>query len=359
MQIKIVILSEQESYTNRLCAYINERYRDSFQMIRATTKENAIRLAQENRADLFMMDDGGDVQPSELPKRCLFVLLTDKKGVSKIDDSYAVYMYQAVPAICDDLKNIYAAGLDREKAELRSISNGYKKIITFIPGAGGVGTSTAAAACATMLANKGQNVLYLNLEKNGMADLYFKGQGGSDFGDVIYALARDNGTVGVRIDSAMRRNDHGVYYIPACRQVLDMADLNAGHLEEMFKAIEGIEKIDWVIVDMDFEFNEKVYQQIMRSHATVVVTDGRKTSDVKTRRLLQGLQVYADKQSKFPLNRICLLYNRVGSYSKERIRDMSFKIVGEINRVSNAEVNEIVRWIAEQRYSVFLDVFRM
>ena len=359
MQIKIVILSKHEKYVERLCAYIREHYPDSFQFIPATIKDNALKLAQDNRADFFLTDDGQEIQLSELPKRCQIVLLTESKNISKIGNYDAVYMYQAIPVICDSLKNIYATILEREKVELKSISDGYKKIITFLPGAGGVGCSTAAAACARILAKKRQNVLYLNLEQYGSADLYFNGQGGFDFGDIIYALARDNGTVQVRLDSAMRRDDGGVYFISGCRQVLDMADMNAGYLEELFKAIGGIKRIDWVIVDMDFDFSERVFQQINRSHAVVIVTDGRQTSDLKTRRVLQGLQLYADKQPKFPLNRICLLYNRVGSDSGCRIRDMSFKIVGEINRVANAEVNEIVQWIADQRDAAFLDIFKM
>ena len=359
MQIKVTILSGHEKYVSRLCAYIKDHFRDSFQLIQATSRENAVRLAQDNRVDLFIMDEEQDVVPAELPRRCQIVLFTDKKGISKIGSFDAVYMYQAVPVICDSLKNIYATGLEKEKVELKSISDGYKKIITFLPGAGGVGCSTAAAACAKILAKKGQSVLYLNLEQCGMADLYFTGQGRSDFGDIVYALARDNGTVQVRLDSAMRREDGGVYYISGCKQVLDMVDLDAGYMDELFKAINGIKKIDWVIVDMDFEFSEKVYEQISRSHATVIVTDGRHSSDLKTRRTLSGLQIYADSQTKFPLNRICLLYNRVGSDSVYRIKDMNFKTVGVINRVSNAEVHEIVQWIADQRDMVFQDIFMM
>ena len=43
--------------------------------------------------------------------------------------------------------------------------DGETKIITFLPVAGGVGSSTMAAACSYNIAARGKRVLYLNLEQ--------------------------------------------------------------------------------------------------------------------------------------------------------------------------------------------------
>ena len=90
---------------------------------------------------------------------------------------------------------------------------------------GGVGGSSAAAACAMRFAQKGKRALYLNLERFGSADVFFSAEGSSSLGDVIYAVKSQKGNLEIRLESSVKRDGSGVFFFSPPKLALDTAEL--------------------------------------------------------------------------------------------------------------------------------------
>ena len=70
--------------------------------------------------------------------------------------------------------------------------------------AGGTGTSSMAAAC-TCSKGRGNNVLYLNLEKFGSSDVFFSGEGQFDLSDIIFALKGRKANLAMKLQSCVKK----------------------------------------------------------------------------------------------------------------------------------------------------------
>lgn len=139
----------------------------------------------------------------------------------------------------------------------------------------------------------GGSVLYLNLESFGAADVYFSGDGDFDFSRVIYALAMSNGTTLMKMESSVKKDPSGVFFYSGCANALDMLELDQEVLDSLFEEIESLTQFEWIIVDMDFALEEKVYRQLERSHANIFVSDGRETANTKLERCLNAIEILA------------------------------------------------------------------
>jgi hypothetical protein len=99
---------------------------------------------------------------------------------NRFSDKLEVYSFTDTQAAMQNLKpsriNVFIAGDAFD--------------IDFVSASGGVGSSSAAVACAKNFAASGQKTAYLNLEQFGSVEPFFSGVGQTDFSDVIFALKR-------------------------------------------------------------------------------------------------------------------------------------------------------------------------
>lgn len=351
MKIKVFILTEDKVYAEKLFKYLEKHYRDQIELIIFTQIDKALLEMQRMRPDVVMLGEEFWEDDIPFPANSEVVFLSEQSEIETIQGKKAIGKYQKVSTIYKELVDICSEKKSVDAITIKKNGKGTQKIISFYACAGGTGTSTAAAACARRLAERGECVLYLNLESFGIADVYFSGDGGFDLSRVIYALAMSNGTTLMKMESSVKKDPSGVFFYSGCANALDMLELNDEEMDLLFEGIGNMTQFDWIVVDMDFALEEKVYRQIERSYSNVFVSDGRETANVKVERCLNALETLAEQRETLPLNRIFIMYNRFSGKGSGKVKDLGFKEIGGINRFENATAKELVQLIAQN--SVF------
>lgn len=353
MKLKVVMLTKDHEYAKRFMNMVMNRYEQELELSVFSQFDLAMKKVVQSKSDILLAEKDLMEEGVELPQYCGLVYLVDKAGITTIDDNKAIMKYQKVEDIRTELMDVYAERVGSENIGMFSAS-GDCKILTFYSGAGGVGASTVAAACAEYIAKeKKEGVLYLNLEQTGYADQHFHAEGSQDFSKVLYALSINNAGSRIKMEGALRKTTSGVYYYAASPSALDMLEVDGSMMENMLLELQNMGLFRWIIVDMDFQLSEKTYEQMERSVKTIMVSNGTEIANGKLFRKLQAIEVIAEQRENFPVNRIYVLYNRFGSKTGKKIQDISFKTIGGINRIEEMNIHELRQIMLNSKKDVF------
>ena len=353
MKLKVVILTQDQKYAERFLEAVMLRFAESMEVSVFSRTDRAVAKALQSRSDIFLSDIGMISDDVQLPKYCSLVYFVDKKEIAVIDNHRAIMKYQSLDAIYKCLLDVYADQIGSDNIGVYSGSQ-ESRIITFFSGAGGVGASTMAAACAEYIAKeKKESVIYLNLEQTGAADQYFKADGNQDFSKVLYALSIYNNGSRMKMESALKQDQSGVYFYSCSSSALDMLELYEDMIDNLFHALNEMKLFQWIVVDMDFSLTEQVYRQIERSVKTVMVSDGSQQANYKLTRKLKALELISEQREAFPINRIFLLYNRFSSKNGERLENTAFKTAGGVNRIEADSQTELIQMLVSSKGTVY------
>lgn len=356
MKITVVILTKDKKYASAFMNEMMNRYSNQLEISVFSKAELALNKVSQMHCDIFWADRDLVDSDTQLPKSCSLVYMSELKGVESIEGIPVVMKYQSVDEIYSNFLDIYA---NKGPVEM-GYGNLDTKILTFLGGAGGVGTSTVAVACAKYIAQeKKESVLYLNLEETGTADLYFHAEGQQDFGKVLYALFMNNSGSAMKVKSALKQDISGVYFYSGAHQAMDMLDVNEEVMEDLFKALNKIDMFKWIIVDMDFQLSEKVFQQMGRSAKTILLSDGSIGANQKLARKIDALQLVETQNEKLSLNRVSLLYNRFRSVSGKHLSNATIETIGKISRVEASDDSEVIQFMVTSKKLLFEEMLKM
>ena len=354
MKIRVAILDKDEGYLNRIVSVFSTRYADKLELYSFTDLDVAVSNLLQAKIDVFLANDMFEIDESWLPNRCGFAYFVDSADLVTVRDQRTVCKYQKADLIFKQILNIYAEHAG-DVSGLR-LSDDTARIILFTPVSGGVGASTAAAAYAIHLAAEGKNVLYLNLEKMGSADMFFKAEGQFDMTDIIFALKssisytsarqqkKKGANLALKLESSVRQDKHGVYFFAQSKNALDMLELDNEDILRLLNELQFSGQYHDIILDCDFSLDSETLKIWNRAHSIVWVGDGTECSNHKLKRGYEALRAL-DTGLDIPLiNRVLLFYNKFGSYNSKKLTDIGLREIGDsrIYKVDKADL------IAEQ-----------
>lgn len=344
MKIKLAILDKDKSYLTRMVSAFNLKYSDKFELYSFTDQNTALEALNTTKIDVLLASDSFLVEVDQLPKRCAFAYLVDTADIESLHNQQAISKFQKAELIYKQILSVYS-----EKA---SSITGFKmmdesgKVVAFCSAAGGVGSSTMAAAYGVRMANQGSRVLYLNLELLGGADLFFAGQGQFDMSDVIFAIKSRKTNLPIKLASCVKQDPRGVYFYSTAKIALDMVELKPEDIIHLISEIKLTGAYDYLILDMDFSLADGMLSIYRQAQAIVMVGDGSVESNTKTERACAALAII-DQNTDVPLvNRIVLAYNKVSSKGSQSANVPGIKILGGAPRFSGAETQQIVNQLA-------------
>lgn len=349
MKIRVAILEQDEIYLNRLKSVFSVKYADKLEVYSFTEAEIALQSLRELKIDVFLADVAFSPEEAALPAGCAFAVLTDRADVEKFGDTPAVCKFQKADTLYRQILGLYA-----EKAAtltgVRPDGEGCRTV-AFISAAGGTGCSTAAAACAVYFARKGKRVLYLNLEKLGSADVFFRGEGSAGLGDVIYAIKSRKGNLALKLESAVKQDASGVFFYSAARLALDMAELSPGETRQIISTLRLSGGYDEIILDLDFSMEEEKLKLLEECGTVVFVADGAEASNAKLERAEASLNLLEQQREGRLLGRCGVLYNRFSSRTSRKAQVSVLREFGGIGRFEGYDTGRLLQELAEQ--SVF------
>ena len=345
MKIRIALLSSGSDYHRRLSAVLQARYSQEIEIYMFSEFEPALPVIQESRVEILLADEDCPVDAERLPRRCTLIYLSDIQGIASVQGHPAIFRYQNVEQIYKQMLGIYAENAGALPGSRIGSEDG-ARLIVFSSPAGGVGTTTLAAACAQYFANHGSRTLYVNLETYGSADLFFSGTGQFDLSDVIYTIKSKKGNLPLKLESCVKMDPNGVNYFSPPKIALDLTELKPEEYVELLKVLESMGKFDYVILDADFSIREDRLSLYRQAHCWVMVTDGTPSANQKTSRAYKSLTIREQNTDVPLMNRIFLAYNRFTSRSSAYLTEVKLEELGTAPGVANAGQKQVIETLA-------------
>lgn len=349
MKIRLAILESDKAYLSRIVTVFNTRYTDKLEIYSFSTEENIFQRLAEDRIDVLLASDGFEIDIQKLPARCGFAYLVESTDVESLWGQPVLGKFQKADLIYKQILNIFS-----EKTAAITGNNKFDggKVIAFAGAAGGVGCSSAAAACTMYFAQKGKKAIYLNLEPLGDTDLYFSGEGQGNFSDIIYAVKSRKANLSLKMESLVRQDATGVFFFAAPNTAPDMLELKQEEIIEIIMELKTSGGYDYIILDIDFQLSIEKLNLFKNCDEVVFVSDGTRVTNRKTEKLIQAMQILEKQGMGRRIYDIRVLYNRFSSRTSRKMDSLEIRELGGIKRFEDYSAAQLNAKIAEQ------DVFR-
>lgn len=309
MKIKLAILESDSGYLNRVVPMFINRFADELEIYSFTDVVAATECLEEKKIDVFLASNVFKIDFSKIPNRCGFAYLVESLDIDGIDGYRAICKFQKGELIYKQILSIYSEHIPNITG-ISNYENGAMKTIAFCSPAGGVGTSTAAAACAISLASRGYRVLYINAEVYGDSDVFFSCDGQFDFSEVIYAVKSNKTNRSMKLQSTVKQDATGVYYYSSVKIALDMMEMTEDDYINLQNEFKALGCYDFVIMDMEFPKTQEAYKFFRYCNSIVFVVDDTDQNKYKVSKALRSIQIL-DSQSDYALEpRLWLLKNK-------------------------------------------------
>lgn len=344
MKIKLAILEKDRSYLTRIVSAFGTKYADKLEIYSFTDSDVAFATINTSKIDVLLASDGFDIDASKLPKRCAFAYLVDSVDIDMVSNQRAICKFQKADLIYKQILSVYSENASNITGFKMNSDEG--KIILFCSPSGGVGCSTAAAACAMHMASAGKKTLYLNLEKFGAADLFFNGQGQFDMSDIIFALKSKKANLHLKLESCIKQDASGVNFYSQPKVALDMMELSVDEILRLLSEIQLMGEYAYIIIDADFSLCKDSLRLYREARDIVLVGDGSELSNSKLRRAYEAVSIMEQNADAPLTNRMSFMYNKASSKTGQSVEIQGLRELGGAPKYERATTAQILAQLA-------------
>ncbi|MCR5477240.1 MAG: chromosome partitioning protein ParA [Lachnospiraceae bacterium] len=345
MRIRLAILENDKSYLSGIVNAFGTKFADKLEIYSFTDPAVALQTLSQTRIDVLVVSDAIEFDHTALPRKCGFAYLVGSADIESFKGQPTIYKFQKADLIYKQILNLYseqAEGITGVK-----IGDGSCTLVGFLSPAGGVGTSSAAAAYALHYAKQGKRALYLNLERFGSADIYFEGDGQFDMSDVIFAVKSRKANLAMKLESCVRTDLSGVSFFSQTKYALDMLELSSAEMETLLTELKNMGAFDVIAADLEFGLDKDRMDLYKRFHTLVMVGDGGEQSNSKIERACQALTT-KEQNADAPLyERMVLFYNKFSNKSGRGVDGIELRNVGGAPRYERASAKQVIEQLSD------------
>lgn len=352
MKMKLVLLDRDETFLNRLTSALGSREDCAVEIYSFTDLGQALGAMEKAGNCLFAVSDEFDsvIDPGSLPEGVCFAWLTESRSVSEHRGIAAICKFQKAEMIFREILSVFSgshSGIGGDGAHVDAASAA--KVYGFYPCGGGSGASTAAAACAVRFALKGKRALYLNLERFGTSEIFFRSDSRIRIGDLIYAIKSKRTNLSVRLKSAIMHSEEGVNFIGSCTAAPEVMEIGAEDIGMLLNELKLMGQFDYIIVDADLLLEGATLELMRQATANILVSNGEYASNEKLVRIHAAMDIIAVRDEiSFPPT--WLLYNRFSSKSGSAAENIGIAVLGGAPRYEGGSGGSIVRHLSEMAF---------
>lgn len=340
MKIKLAILDSDQNYLKRIVTALTGKFSDKLELYSFTELQVAMQTLEASRINVLVASDDFEIDTPILPKHCGFAYFVESANIESFKNSPAICKYQKVEMIYKTILEIFSDNVS-DSIGIKFDSDSNAKVVTFVSASGGVGSSSAAAACAKSFAARGQKTLYLNLEQFGSVEPFFSGAGQTDFSDVIFALKSKKTNLSLKLESNVRQDASGVYFYSSTKTALDMMELKTEEIQRLITDLKLAASYENIVFDIDFSFTPGTMEIFKQSSAIVFVSDGSEISNAKLSRAYQAIGIL-DERLDAPLSpRVAILYNKFSSKTGKKL-DIGVREIGGAPKYEHATTEQVI-----------------
>lgn len=348
MRIRLVIGEQDRRYLDQLTMYLEKNYMDKLELISFSEQGLLTEYLSQEKADVILVDEAFGIPAEFLLEHGRAAVLTESGNGAGSDGVRRIAKYKKLDLIYKDILDLYAEGGQRPFFRKNGEKAGEQILVTGF--SGGTGASTFAAALAKYYAYQGKKTLYLNLETMGCSSDFFSGNGDYHFEDVIFALKSQRADVGLKLESAVRRDVSGVYYFEPCTSSMYMLELTREDISKLLNALETGADYGRIVIDMGFRAEPEWLELMSRMSRILVVQDGAETSNSKFLRTMEALRILEEQGGSRVTGAMELVYNRFSSSrSSTEIPGNLLPVIGKIPPIKHALVGEIIEYMLQKQ----------
>lgn len=346
-KLRFVLGDSDEKFLKRFSDYVTFHYGDKLEIYIFTEMELLGEFIQENRVNgVFAGKDFLDIR-QKIKRDTVFAYLSAGIETEQKEGVVTFIKYQSADALVKEMMSLCS----EQVVEVRQRRNGENgKIILFESPAGGVGTTLAAVACACNFSRHGKKTLYLNLERFGSLDGILKGDGKSDFSDVLYALKSKRTNLFLKLESIVRQDISGIFFIEPCSQPMDLGSLTKDEADHLFDTLLGEGGYDAVILDRNSGLEEfdTMFRKMADEIILVADADGKQTEKLK--KFFAAISYMEEKVQEELCSKMKLLYNRYHGKDICHEFEKSIRSLGRLPRLDGLPENHIIERFAAETF---------
>lgn len=293
MKIKLLIVSDDDSYTNHLSRVLVEKHGDVFEVSICSREERLQEMLTAHRFDVALIESTlavrSNLQGIQLP----LILWCDTEAFeAEIGDYPNIRKYQRISYIVRDILEQYAA--ISSKSAVFGSSQAHVTVV-WSP-AGGSGKTTAALAYAAQRVATGKKTVYLDLQNFSCSSVYFQQSGKS----ISALFEKMDGNIELLVQSIRQQDgESGIYYF--C-QPENYDDINILTTEDLLDLIDGCSKgVDELVIDLSSVCDEKTRELLKLSNTVLLVLDASRNAKVKWEQFCTQHNIYEQIRSKIVL----------------------------------------------------------
>lgn len=345
MKIRVAVYERDTNYSGRLAKAFNSSFFDKIEILIFSDIEIARRELQRVKVDIFLFSDDFKNVDEVIRGECIPLVLVESKDVAEVGNIPAICKYQKVSSIYKRILSVYS---QNTTYSFVSNQNGDKgRIIVFCGVAGGVGTSTVAVGYAMQKAKMNKKVLYLDLNFVSNVSVLLSGEGDATLTNVFYDVKSKKMNLGLKIESAIRMDASGVYFIQEPVMILDMLEISQDEILVVLDEINKLNDFDFIVLDIPFKLEGYPLAVIKKADHVVWISDGSHHANGKIVRAFNSVCVFEEQTNTVILTKLSLIYNRFSSKSGQVIEGMDLKTLGGINKYEGAEEKQVLKYICD------------
>ena len=364
MPWRIGVVSKDELFLNRFLEAMRDQHAADVEPVPFLEPRQAVVAAMNFSLDLLMLDAEYAKKNyfsalNELPRTCRVIWLAEDRlpePLMMIDGLLWTRKYQNVDDYHSYISRICTGEFD-SAMEPRAIRVPNLEpeeepdrpwVCLFTSAAGGVGTSTAAAAFAVHCSGQDARILYLDLQTFGNTSVFFSGKSRYTLEDLILGIRRERYDPETLLRHTLIQNMGGPSYIAPCALPSNRFSMTGEEVVKLLDLVEELEPFDGIVLDIPTDASELIILPFLRATRTVLVTSGTAISNNKTDQWLQTVPTLAGVSADDAARKIRLLYNRYPKTDGVLMQRPELGKLGGLREIPNKKSKELVQFLSER-----------
>ena len=349
MKLKVAIVEKDSRFLDRLVGILSKNYADQLEIYPYTDPEVALSTLEFMKINILIAEESFHILPSSFPKDCVLTYFVSDISQDTCQGQRAICKYQRAELIFKQIIGVYT-----EASNCNFAGNGKgadTKTIVFTSPIGGVGVSTAAAACALRFANSGKRILYLDLDDFGCPGLFFHGDNTLHIGDILSTLRNKNSdlknaNLADLLDRAVCKDSSGVFFYSEAPDDSVWPALSSEEISKLLRELRIIGTYDYLILDIPFTKIRGQVDIMDKTKQIVLLSDSTERSYYKLPRAYQAFicDTHSDEACAAPEH--LLLFNQSSGFQRVHPILSELKTLGSIPLMQIEDCRNLIARIA-------------
>ncbi|MDR2589388.1 MAG: hypothetical protein LBC71_00115 [Oscillospiraceae bacterium] len=293
MRTKILIATNDKTYTNHISEYLAENYSDIIEADVLNEPSLLAELIEILRYDVALIDESFIDEITPDCAKLIMLLWSEQCDVDNRKGYKQIQKYQKISKIISDVFEQYS----KVSIGVPDINRKMANITAVWSPVGGVGKTTVAYLYALKKAKENKKVMYLNLESFSTVPIFFKEKGKS-ISDVFEMLNSETGDIKMLIQS-LCSIENSITYLNPPNNYDDLCVLSAENIIELVLACAEI--TEELVVDMSCECDTRTRQVFGLANEILLITETSETAKIKLSQFIKQNNVFENIKDRTTL----------------------------------------------------------